>query len=111
MVAAQLAVDDPAIERLDAASPKLIETILCAARGFHGSDTVAPEGMLDWCFGVDYRAAGETIVLGEPLGAGREQPAERLAHFTQICYGMFTCASREQRISEHSQYQHNAQGA
>jgi hypothetical protein len=64
-----LAVDDPSIERLTAASPQLAETILCAARGFSGSSDVPPEGAMDWCLGVDYRAAGEKIVLGRAAGA------------------------------------------
>lgn len=93
MMAPLLAVDDPSIERLTAASPQLAETILCAARGFSGSSDVPPEGAMDWCLGVDYRAPGEKIVLGEPLGPA-PPPADRRGYFTYVCRSMFVPALR-----------------
>ena len=85
-----LEVDDPYIERLTPTSPAphVAEAILCTGRGFSGSPEVAPEGAMDWCLGADFRAPGESIVLGEPLGP-EPPPPERLRYFNHACLSCF----------------------
>ena len=85
-----LEVDEPYIERLTPTSPAahVAEAILCTALGFSGSPEVAPEGAMDWCLGADFRAPGESIVLGEPLGP-EPPPPERLRYFNHACLSCF----------------------